>query len=329
MATPVSGVSQLNTLRSDRLRTAVIGILVIVIALIAFAWTRPLTLLRGAGRFTLWRDGIHSEYVEVGPYMVHYYVGGNGPPVVFVHGLGADALNWIKPMITLKRLHYRVYALDLLGHGDSAKPDIAYSIEQQSELLRQFLAGQGIRSADLIAVSMGGWVVLNLAAEHPEAVRRLVVADAAGLYFENKITPELFLPRNPAELQAFWAVLSPRPLPLTGPLGSDFLRGLPRREWIIRRMFASFETRHDLLDGRLQNIGAPVLLLWGKQEKLIPLEVGEEMKREMPQSSLLICPDSGHLAVFECWDRFRPEIANFLSAPQPPAALVQEIPAER
>jgi pimeloyl-ACP methyl ester carboxylesterase len=73
----------------------------------------------------------------------------------------------------------------------------------------------------------------------------------------------------------------------------------------------------------------PVLLLWGKQEKLIPLSVGETMQREIPQSSLLLCPDAGHLAVFECWDRFEPQIANFLASPHPPPPFVQEVPAER
>lgn len=303
--------------RSHRLRTIVLIFLLGVLVFALFALLRPLALLRAAGEFTLWRAGIHSEYTMVGHYQIHYYAGGEGPPVVFVHGLTADALNWVKAMINLKRAGYRVYALDLLGHGKSAKPDIDYSIEQQSEMLRQFLLTQNIQSTDLVSVSMGGWIVLNLAIEHPEVVRRLVVADAAGLNFETTINSTTFLPRNQAEMLAFWDLLSPRPYALPRPMTRDYLRQVPEQDWIVQRIFTSMEGRRDLLDGRLDKIHEPVLLLWGKQEKLIPLWVGERMHQQIPQSSFLVCPESGHLAIFECWERYKPEVLRFLSSPQP------------
>src|SRR5450755_2425843 len=149
-------------------------VLLLVLAFAVFGMLRPLTLARAAGNFALWRGGIHSHYTQVCGYRVHYYVGGEGPPLVFVHGLGAESLNWVQAMLDMRR-QYHVYAIDLLGHGDSQRPDIAYSIEQQSEMLRQFLATQNIQSADLVGVSMGGWVSLKLASDHPEVVNRLVI----------------------------------------------------------------------------------------------------------------------------------------------------------
>lgn len=75
-----------------------------------------------------------------------------------------------------------------------------------------------------------------------------------------------------------------------------------------------------LLDGRLQSLQAPVLILWGKQDKLIPLSVGQRLQHDLPQSSLLICPDSGHLAILECWRRFAPSVEEFLQNSNPPPA---------
>jgi pimeloyl-ACP methyl ester carboxylesterase len=297
--------------------------LLLVIAFVIYASLWPLTVLRAAGRLALWCGGIHSQYAQVGPYRVHYFEGGKGPPLIFVHGLEGESLNWVQAMLDL-RSHFHVYAIDLLGHGQTQQPDIAYSIEQQAEMLRQFLADQNIKSADLVGVSMGGWVVLKLAVEHPEVVNRLVVADAAGLKFEPNFTAETFLPRTPEELTAFMAVLTARQHHLPYPLTRDLLHHFAQQAWITRRIFDSMLTYQDVLDGKLQGVNIPVLIIWGKEEKLIPMSVGEQMKQQLPQSSLLVCTDSGHLAVYECWKKLEPEVAAFLSSPQPPAPYVRE-----
>jgi pimeloyl-ACP methyl ester carboxylesterase len=298
--------------------------LLLMLAFMVYASGRPLSVLRAAGHVTLLSAGIHSHYTQVGGYRVHYYEGGQGPPLVFVHGLGAESLNWVPAMLDTRR-QFHVYAIDLLGHGKTERPEIAYSIEQQSEMLRQFLAAQNIRSADLVGVSMGGWVVLKLASEHPEVVNRMVVADAAGLKFQTDLTVKNFLPATPEEFNAFIAMLTPRAYHTPYPVERDFLNQVSEHAWITRRIFDSFLTYRDVLDGKLEGIKVPVLIIWGKEEKLIPMSVGEQMKQQLPNSSLVVCTDSGHLAVFECWKQLRPEVVKFLSSPQPPAPYTLEI----
>jgi pimeloyl-ACP methyl ester carboxylesterase len=324
MATVVKAIPQVEPARISRWKKLGLVVLLLVLAFGVFAWMRPLALVRTAGHFALWRGGIHSRYTQVGGYRIHYYEGGEGPPLVFVHGLGAESLNWVPAMLDMRgQLH--VYALDLLGHGESQKPDIAYSIEQQSEMLRQFLATQNIRSADVVGVSMGGWVALKLAIEHPEVVNRLVVADAAGLKFQTNITVKNFLPATPEEFNAFMAMLTPRQYSAPYPVRRDFLNQVKEHAWITRRIFDSFLTYQDALDGKLGAVRSPALVIWGKQEKLIPLSVGEEMKQQLPNASLLVCADSGHLAMFECWNKLEPDVATFLTSPQPPAPYVREV----
>jgi pimeloyl-ACP methyl ester carboxylesterase len=318
-----------NLARPIHWRVAAITTLLVAAALLMTGCMRPLATLRTTGQLALAAAGVHSDYVQLGPNRIHYYAGGDGPPVVFVHGLGAEAVTWMEQLIAIKHRGYRVYAIDLLGHGRSAKPDISYSIEDQSEMLRQFLAVEKVQSVDLVGVSMGGWVVLNLALEHPELVHRMIVADAAGLLFQTDITADTFLPKSSAQFKQFWALLSPRPLPGEAIISRDYIHEVRRREWIIRRTFVNFEQRRDLLDGRLEAIQAPVLILWGEQDKLIPLSVGKAMQRDLPQSSLLICPDSGHLAVFECWHRFAPAVENFFDARELPPPSVRQMPAKK
>ena len=323
-ASEVSRPFDTAPLRTARWKKFGLVVLLLVIAFVVYASLRPLSVLRTVGSLALLSGGIHSQYAQVGEYRVHYYEGGEGPPLVFVHGLGAESLNWVPAMLDMRH-QFHVYAIDLLGHGDTEKPDIAYSIEQQSDMLRQFLATQNIQSADLVGVSMGGWVVLKLTVEHPEVVNRLVVADAAGLEFQTDITVKTFLPSNLDELKTFMALLTPRDFHPPYPIERDFLNQVAENAWITRRIFDSFLTYQDVLDGKLQGVHVPVLIIWGKEEKLIPLAVGEEMKQQIPNASLLLCSDSGHLAVFECWKQLRPDVTQFLLSPQPPAPYVREV----
>ena len=326
MATAVDTIPQIEIERPRMGRWKKLGLvfLLLVIAFVVYAWMQPLAVLRAVGRFTLLCGRIHSHYAQVGGYRVHYYEGGEGPPLVFVHGLGAESLNWVQAMLDLRH-QFHVYAIDLLGHGETQKPDIAYSIEQQSEMLRQFLATQNIQSADLVGVSMGGWVALKLAVEHPEVVNRLVVADSAGLKFPTTITVKSFLPATSEDFAAFMAMLTPRQYHAPYPVQRDFLNQVAEHAWITRRIFDSFLTYQDVLDGKLEGVKAPVLVIWGKEEKLIPMSVGEQMKQQLPNSSLLVCVDSGHLAVYECWNKLEPDVATFLSSPQPLAPYVREV----
>ena len=69
--------------------------------------------------------GFHSEYVRVGPYRVHYFVGGQGTPLLLIHGLGARSEDWTPEMPVYAKNGFRVYAIDLLGCGRTDRPDIA------------------------------------------------------------------------------------------------------------------------------------------------------------------------------------------------------------
>jgi pimeloyl-ACP methyl ester carboxylesterase len=311
---------------TQRSRWKPLGIvfLVALVVLGVYAWLHPLAVVRSVGRFALWCGGIHSEYSKVGPYRIHYYEGGEGPPLIFIHGLGAESINWVPAMLTFRR-QFHVYAIDLLGHGQSEKPDIAYSIAQQTEMVRQFLADRGAKPADVVGISMGGWVTLRLAIDHPDAVNRIIVADAAGLKFQTSITVNSFLPANHEEFKTFMAMLTPRLHDAPYPLRRDFLGRVSRNAWITRRIFDSFLTYKDVLDGQLQQVKAPALVIWGKEENLLPMSLGWQMQQQIPSASMLVCTDSGHLAIYECWNQVRPFIADFLSAKQPVAPYVSYV----
>src|ERR1017187_2075541 len=127
---------------------------------------------------------------------VHYYEAGQGPAVVLLHGLGANAGIWAANIGPLSA-QYRVIAPDQIGFGHSDKPLIDYKIATFVDFLYGFMQGQKIAKATLVGNSLGGWIAVEFAIQHPEMVEKLVLVDAGGLSFEST-PPAINL--NPASL---------------------------------------------------------------------------------------------------------------------------------
>jgi pimeloyl-ACP methyl ester carboxylesterase len=308
--------------RGRWLRRTLTLILVFLVVLGGVFYWRPFWVVDRVTNAGLRLAGVKSDYVRLGSYRIHYLAGGDGRPLVLVHGLGGKSQDWAPMIPSLMRRGYRVYALDLLGFGESDRPDVDYSIALQDQILQQFFESQRLTRADLGGWSMGGWVALRFALGHPERVRRVFVDDSAGIYFKLAWDPALFHPTTVEKAEEFLGWLTPQAARIPRFFARDMIREMRSSAWVVDRAMKSMQAGADLLDGKLQPIQAPVLIVWGKQDILIPLACGEEMHREMPQSSLKIFDGCGHLAPVECVSRILPETIRFLEAepPLPPGA---------
>jgi pimeloyl-ACP methyl ester carboxylesterase len=279
-------------------------------------------------RMHLRGQNVQSEYIRVDAYDVHYFealpparlrVMGDGTPLVLIHGLGSRGEDWSGMIPGLAAAGFHVYAPDLLGYGRTSKPDVDYSIATQEKLVADFMQAVHLDRADLGGWSMGGWIALKLTLDHPDLVRRLVVYDAAGIYFPPTFNASLFTPTDSVGVSRLTAMLTPHPKPLPAFASRAAVRRLQANAWVIERSVISMEAGKDLLDFRLQNIQKPTLIVWGGEDKLIPPSVGESMHAEIPNSSLLIVDGCGHLAPGECTKPVLEGTLQFLEA-QPPFA---------
>ena len=100
-------------------------------------------------------------------------------------------------------------------------------------------------------------------------------------------------------------------------------------DWVVARALDNIIAGKELLDGKLGPVKIPVLIVWGKQDGLTPLSVGQAMQREMPQSRLEVFDDCAHMTPLECSGRVVPEVARFLDSDPPEPAGTQEIAAPR
>jgi pimeloyl-ACP methyl ester carboxylesterase len=293
------------------------------VCLVGIFLSRPLWVIERLVRARLFLAGVRSKYVQLGPFRMHYLVGGHGRPLVLVHGLAGKAENWVRIMPSLMRRGYRVYAIDLPGFGRSDRPDIEYSIAQQASVLHQFFDSQNLAQADLGGWSMGGWISLRFTLDHPTRVRRLFLADSPGIRFNLPFDPALFRAETREEARELLFLLTSERL-LARFLAPDAVRRIRPIRWVVERTLKSMLTLRDLLDDRLGDIRVPVLIVWGKQDALIPLACAEEMHRRMPHSLLTIFHGCGHLAMIESSGRILPEIVRFLQAEPPLPASVRE-----
>ncbi|HXP10614.1 MAG TPA: alpha/beta hydrolase [Acidobacteriaceae bacterium] len=308
-------------------RIAAVVLLMSALGFVILAWRNPLWLVDRQIDAKLKLHGVHSNYVTVNGYRMHYLVGGSGRPLLLVHGLGSRGEDWANLIPQLIHNGNHVYALDLLGYGDSDQPrDARYSIAQQAAMVEGFLDSQHLQQVDMAGWSMGGWIAMQVALQQPQRIRRLVLLDSAGLRFQLSFDPALFQPASPTDLVKLEEILIPHPRPLPGFLAMAMLRRGDHVGWVVRRSVQSMMTGEDLVDGKLGALTMPVLIGWGDQDKLIPLSVGYRLHQEMLQSVLDVYDGCGHLAPQDCVSQVGPSVVDFLNAQPARMAMVRQIP---
>jgi pimeloyl-ACP methyl ester carboxylesterase len=295
-----------------------IGLLIGAVSVGSLFYTRPTWVFDKLQELSMRASGAQSRVVMIDGHRIHYYVSGpvSGAPIVLVHGLGGRSDDFVNLAPYLVKGGYRVYTPDLLGFGQSEEPvNASYSISDQADLVVGFFDAMGLQRADLGGWSMGGWIAQKVAVDHPERVSRLILMDSAGLTVPPTWDTKLFTPTTPAELDQLEALLMPHPPAMPRFVQQDMLRISASYSWVVKRALASMLTAKDATDDDLPSLKMPVLILWGKLDRITPLSEGQTIHSLIPQSELVVAQSCGHLAPQSCSNEFGPEITRFLQTP--------------
>lgn len=283
---------------------------------LAFTWARPVTVMEASGELLLRLRGVSSAELQAGPYRLRYFEAGSGPSLVLVHGLGSNALvEWGRLLPTLAR-RYHVYAPDLPGFGRSERPGEAdYGIPMQVEAVRAFMQAAGVPRARVVGISMGGWIVARLAGEHPELVERLVVVAPAGMRPRDDapIPVDVLFPQDEAGVRRLIAAVRHKPPFTPGFVARDIAERKKRDEWIVRRTLESMRPGRDWLDGTLGRAEMPVLVVWGRQDALIPVAYAAPLRAEFEHAELELLDGCGHVPMADCPEAFDRVLEAFLA----------------
>lgn len=280
------------------------------------------------------------HHVTINGLKIGYRQAGSGPVIVLIHGLASSSATWRSVVPRLAARH-TVLAMDLLGHGESAKPRGDYSLGAHASSIRDVMIALGIEQATFVGHSFGGGIAMQLAYQFPERCHRLVLVASGGLGRE--VTPWLRAVALPGSELVLPLVLSARIHRALRAVGAPFARmglrfdGAKSEMWdnyarlttrAGRQAFLS--TVREVIDLAGQRVSAndrlylaaaiPTLIVWGDRDTVIPVSHGRAAHQAVPGSRLEILEGSGHFLPAQDGDRLSAVIADFLATSEPASA---------
>ena len=277
-----------------------------------------------------WRR--HQRWVEVAGRPVNVIDLGEGPAVVFVHGLSGSWPNWLEQLPRFAK-DYRVIAMDLPGFGYSPMPAEEITIEGYARIVDGLLATLGIDAAVLVGNSMGGFISAELAIGYPQRVERLVLVSAAGISTHKNAQVERVMPamqriqrvlaiytawmaaqshavaRRRGLRNATFGLVTRHPSRLAPALVAEQLKGSGKPGFMqALQAILDYPIRE-----RLPEIACPTLIVWGDEDRLITVHDAEVFQRLIPSSRKVVFEGTGHMAMLERPDAFNELLEGFLS----------------
>jgi pimeloyl-ACP methyl ester carboxylesterase len=276
-----------------------------------------------------WNPSLSPQTVQTGGHTIFYTVKGEGKPLLLIHGYGAGIWVWEKQIEVLSQ-GYRVYALDLIGHGFSDRPKIPYTPETYIRCLKDFMDGVGIEKATLVGNSMGGGVAWAMAILFPDLVDRLILVDCVPPDVLDQVKNESFRMLKAIKDIPFLAYLvlavrdknSIRQILLE--CISDIRLVIPEvvnRQYQLSRvkgttwaLYSTFKHAKEALKLRDQFtlIRKPTLFIWGERDLIFPPQLGERLHRAIAGSKFQKIEKSGHIPMWETPGEVNQAILDFL-----------------
>jgi pimeloyl-ACP methyl ester carboxylesterase len=271
-------------------------------------WYYPLDVYEQLSRAGLWVSGLEKTLISAPRGRLVYWRGGTGPTVVLLHGVNDQAGSWTQIAKVLKA-KYRVLVPDLPGHGSSEPLEGPLSIGDELAGLERLLEAElHAENVTLVGNSMGGWVALLYALRHPDRVSHVVLENGVAIRREGiQVT---MMPSNRAEARMMMEALTGPDAPRFPIFVLDHLvRRVPKSP-LVRLVQSGREGFS--LEGRLHEISAPVTLLWGEADQLLPLAYAKKIADQLPVATLKVIPRCGHVPHRECSDCFLPLLEESL-----------------
>jgi pimeloyl-ACP methyl ester carboxylesterase len=287
-----------------------------------------------------------TRHLTINGQQVGYRLAGEGPAIVLIHGLASSSASWRRVLPRLAAQH-TVLAVDLLGHGESAKPKGDYSLGAHASGIRDLMVALGLEQATFVGHSFGGGIAMQLAYQFPERCQRLALVASGGLGKE--VTPLLRAVALPGAEFVLPLILSAQGRNALMAVGARLRRFGLRFDDAKSEMWDNYgsltsaagrvaflSTVREVIDLAGQRVSAndklylaaaiPTLIVWGDRDGIIPVSHAYDAHAAVPGSRLEILAGSGHFLPVQDAERLADLIADFIAtteAASPDAAAFQ------
>ena len=286
-------------------------LLVIVIGFCVLNWRSDLPMSELKQKYT----NSESEFVEIDGMQVHYRDEGNdldSIPLVLIHGTGASLHTWEGWVKSLKDNH-RIITFDLPAYGLTGPNSTGeYSQEYYVSFVYKLLAKLSVKKCILGGNSLGGSITWAYALSHPERVKKMILVDAGGYPMTSKSVPIAFqLARIPI-LSSLFKYVTPRSV-IEKSIHNVYVHDERITKGLINRYYdlALREGNRKAFIDRMKNsknndnylkinsLTMPTLIIWGEQDGLIPITVGNQFHENLPNDTMIVFKDLGHTPMEE------------------------------
>lgn len=309
-------------LKFIKISVLIIGLLVILIA--AFFGYRDIPLEDLKAKYA----SPPSSFISVDGMNVHFRDEGNARdsiPIVLIHGTGSS-LHTFEDWTTRLKQDYRVVRMDLPAYGLTGPfPDRDYSIDKYVDFIKQFLTSLGIEKCVLGGNSLGGNIAWHFTTKYPEMVDKLILIDASGYPFKAKSMPMAFRLAQTPVLKNVFTFITPRfvakasvenvfadKTKVTEALVSRYFE-LTLREGNRQAFVDRFNIKKEVKSHQnIKLIKQRTLVLWGEQDMLIPKEMAYQFHDDLPNDTLVILNDVGHVPMEEKPNQSIEPVISFL-----------------
>ena len=231
-------------------------------------------------------------------------------PLLYLHGTHLGNL-WLDCHNALAQ-NFHVFAPDTPGFGLTERPDWMRDMSDYVLFFRDLLNELGLDQVMLVGHSLGGWMAAELAVWYPERVKKLALSNAVGIRVKGTPIADLFA-MNPQELMAasFDNLMAAMPL-MPAEFNIDYLLAMYRERTTLASL--AWNPNYDpKLERRLARVKCPTLIVWGKNDRLVPPAYADAFHRLIANSELVKLDDTGHMPMFEKYDEWTRTICEFLS----------------
>lgn len=251
---------------------------------------------------------------------IYYERHGQGPAVVFLHGAGSNGATWWQQLPVFKA-HFTCILMDIRCFGRSVAPTAEFTLPNFVNDLLAVLEHEKIDQASIVGQSLGGMIGLKFALQQPRRIKSFVACDTSmaldhprqvqiihdrlravvGMAIEQRSLGQWFLKNKPAQAALYAQINHFNPS----------AHSIPENEW--KAAMNSLNTGEALTPmAQLKDVACPVLLLVGREDPIVPIDIMQEVQKLIPNSELTVVDNAAHSAYFEQPEVFNEKVITFL-----------------